>query len=396
MYLGGKKVFDNPHILDAIKTLNKKQPETYGTEELSDTSMESWTNETTPSVWTAFAMPDGTGTGTLVREASLVHSGTYACTMTTDGDGKGYGLAQKITGLISGDDYNCSAYFASSNIGDNAGAIFLNGILNVDATKMWDKIAQEWVDIGEIGEDNIYKIESLTGTFFEFEETIPAPENGVLGIHIVALGPTQTVTVDDVSIKRIFYPEAVNLFEIENDSDWDNMEGDKDNFVKWKIYNNNDLINLFVWDSADNKNSLKSDFLSAPILNKFNTPFIVGSVEVDLKTVQATKIFNGIKSLDGETNYFVIPTSIIVETKDANGLNGDATISIGNNSSSYNNIIDSSKFSYSKENKFINIDLSAEHVIGSPASDTYVNVTQADTGTSGTIIIKYFGYLESE
>lgn len=79
-------------------------------EKLTDGGLENWATSTNLTSWAE----DLTGTGTITRESTEVHGGTYACRLISVGAGHDANISENIT-LVAGDPYLLSMWHKSTS-----------------------------------------------------------------------------------------------------------------------------------------------------------------------------------------------------------------------------------------------------------------------------------------
>jgi len=362
---------------------NIKKPSTGGSEQLTDPSFENWTDSTTLTNWTKGNAGQGVG-GSLTQESTEVRNGSYSVKFVNDSNGYGKYISQSVTGLTAGDNCSVSVYGKGSG---EISMFFLDDNIDLSPTKVYNFVDNQWeayTGPQDLGPD-MFVTTTLTSDWVELssDNPIPAPANGDITMHININGNDVTAYVDDASVKQEVPADAKVLWDFANATDKDNYNEDTDAVIRFRSTGGTPAD----WLKVDTANGWTSDITDdiAPLTQTTGIKYL-GSATIDLKTTGATKI------LDSIDKYYYI-TNIVVETLTADSLIGDASITIGNNATSYNNIL-ALNFVYSSNvSKLKSVDLSNEYGKGESNSDVYVNVSNTDSGTAGTIKIRLFGII---
>lgn len=215
-------------------SLTELEPETLGTDVLTDGGLEVWTDPNTPTSWIVGTGGEP-GTETLTQGSGVenVYEGTYSAKFTTDaGTNSGKYIAQQLTGLTEGDNYRLKFWAKESTETATVQYLALNGDLGV-ATQVYNFTTSAWVNgtgaggvvdpMTDIGPDNFETL-TMTSAFAEkVGSDVSIPTGGTI-VPVLSVqgdgGVSLTLYLDKISFQKVTaaVPKIVHDFTSSNDA----------------------------------------------------------------------------------------------------------------------------------------------------------------------------------
>jgi hypothetical protein len=210
-----------------INTTNVRVNEILGADILIDGGLEAWDDADTLTNWND---GDGGGPGgSIAREDTIIHGGSYSCKMISAVGGSRY-IAQIKTGLTVGDTYKTKAWLRDSDNTASFQLILMNGVISVDATQIYNFTTDVWVDgtgVGgavnpavDIGPDNMSDTGNVTTSFVQYTfENFTIPVSGKIVPVFALADDSKTAYIDDITMQKVTAPTYAELFNLESSQD---------------------------------------------------------------------------------------------------------------------------------------------------------------------------------
>jgi hypothetical protein len=368
----------------------------------------------TPDGWTITT--SGETPGSITDEETIVHTEGGSAITFVSGANHGTNIAsQVITDIATGAYLQVDTWaYTPSDGGSTPGMLFLNAATLETATQVYiatGLTTGAWTDIvgGDISPGvlrmNIDDVEDAWAGIANL--MIPRPDTGVVSISLFGSGSeNDKCYMDDISVKTYTYAAAKTLFGFTNTTDAANLN-ENDTVIEFETTGGTDFNHL----SMNGSGEFTTDYDDFNLSDK---PVLVGNAtneehalnaqtgyallavtgEINLKNTGAT-VFKNIGDITENyslpSGYHLLGARIVTLVTAADTLTGDFQVSVGTNTTNYDNV----HGNYSPGN--VTVGQTIRDVVNYVGvnGDLYLNLVSADSGTSGTAKFLLFGTLVS-
>jgi hypothetical protein len=367
-----------------------------------------------PDGWTISS--SGETPGYITDEETIVHTEGGSAITFVSGANHGTNIAsQVITDIATGAYLQVDTWaYTPSDGGSTPGMLFLNAATQETATQVYiatGLTTGAWTDIvgGDISPGvlrmNIDDVEDAWAGIANL--MIPRPDTGVVSILLFGAGSeNDKCYMDDISVKTYTYAAAKTLFGFTNTTDAANLN-ENDTVIEFETTGGTDFNHL----SMNGSGEFTTDYDDFNLSDK---PVLVGNAtneehalnaqtgyallavtgEINLKNTGAT-VFKNIGDITENyslpSGYHLLGARIVTLVTAADTLTGDFQVSVGTNTTNYDNV----HGNYSPGN--VTVGQTIRDVVNYVGvnGDLYLNLVSADSGTSGTAKFLLFGTLVS-
>lgn len=198
----------------SFSTTNTKTAEVLGSDILTDGALEIWTDANNLTNWTT---TDVIGTnGTLDREGTITHGGSYAAKFTNVG-GHAKAILQQHT-LSVGDSYRIKFWARGASGGEASTLIFYDNCSV--PTQYWDFSTNAWVAYSF---PPSLETTVLTNAYAQqtVSDDITVPAAGTVCVILMGDGgtPGNVTYIDDATMQKVTAGVVANLFDLQSTQD---------------------------------------------------------------------------------------------------------------------------------------------------------------------------------
>lgn len=345
--------------------------------------------------WTILEAGAPGTTGTYSKETTIKRSGNNALKLVSGSGGNWVPYSGK-TGLTPGDKYVVSVYGRVHTAGMKSVDMVIMQETNFSTFNVWDPKTKAFVSTTGNVDPYYINVNVGTETFTQGSEIVVVGSEGAIYVVPIFGGDeNQIAYLDDASIKP-YTNTQLDVFT--NTATVTPANLDRfDNIFLTKTTGGS-TFNHFGMNSEGGLTTDYDNFDFTEVvqviaeegnedaaLNGYVASALLGSTDINLKTVEAVSIGY---TLGG--NKKIINPIIVVELTAGDTLSGDATMTIGNNSATYDNLLASTTLTQTNPSQRTIATTTAIPVCDD-SGEIFVNVTGADSGTSGTATIYLYG-----
>jgi len=194
-------------ILESDYIIGGNTNNSYGSDILTDGTMDIWTDSNTLTNWNK-DLVGGPGNAILDQEGTIKTDGSYSAKITNDSDGTSISLSQEHTGLTTTDTYTFSVDARNGGSG-NAILFFLNSA----GDHIWNFTTESWDSYSPPPSSDQEKIITLSSTFANYTANVKPYSDGSLVPYINGdIGNASTIVYfDNAKLQKKTVGTAITL-----------------------------------------------------------------------------------------------------------------------------------------------------------------------------------------
>ncbi len=363
-------------------------------EQVVNGGFENWT-EIFPEGFIADNLGDEGGDGACEKEETEYHSSPYSAKITQGVDAPSFIFAGVLGGLQEGNSGKIT-FYAKAGTANDLKVMLWNGLEDFKMYAFTGENAGNWLAFNDdyFSDENFYKSFTLTNEWVKYEIEAPGEGENFIPVIFASETPGGTFYIDDMegfilSSEPVDYHKvkltdnyaemtsADNVFNIETADDYSLLKFDKNGVFT------SDTFPYFNFSQRQVKvgfsNIAENNTVDSALNGHTGIKYFFDT-EVDLKQTGATEI------LIGKDGYKFMPLMLVAETLTGDSLSGNAIVELTDGNKVLMNVIYSTNPNKCKISPAGN-----EFEIGTEGNGLSINVSHADSGTSGTIRIYGFG-----
>ncbi len=126
-----------------FNTSDVRVDEVLGSTIITDGGLELWDDATTPTSWSVYLAGAGEGAGSVTREGTIKHAGSYSANITSGtGETGAAAIFQSQEGLTAGETYRAGAWLRGAAGTESATILAFNGTYGVEGATAPKHVAQ--------------------------------------------------------------------------------------------------------------------------------------------------------------------------------------------------------------------------------------------------------------